>query len=1258
MADDIIKPAGASKASKPDAGGGVIRSVPVFGVVKNNVDPTRAGRLQVYVTELGSDDPDSPDGWVTVSYMTPFYGSVEPTAGETGDGDFAANPASYGMWNSPPDLGTTVICIFINGDPNYGFWIGCVPKPEALHMVPAIGSSQNIITNNNSEAQSYGGAEQLPVTNINSNNPAVADGNNFLDEPKPVHSYIASILFKQGLIRDPLRGTITTSAQRESPSRVGWGVSSPGRPIFAGGYTDASIVQAAQSGKDSAGMTVISRRGGHSFVMDDGDLVGRDQLVRMRSSSGHQILMSDDGQTIFIIHGNGQSWIEMGKEGTIDMFCTNSFNVRTQGDINFHADTNINIHAKKKLNIKAEDITIQSEKSTSHKVGTDYKIETSGKYNLKVGGTMSFQSGGEGSFNAGGTCYINGSRVNLNTGQGAAPDAVPPLQDIGHTDTMFESVKGYIAAPGTLKSITSRAPAHAPWSNANQGVNVSTSSNASDNLPDSPSSNVEQANEAASVAPTGNPVQPAALSTVPATPAVSEAMDPQATAATVSAVATNAATGAAAAAVATGSGIVQTAQGQVASLGALAQSPAQLEAAGILKPGSSALVDSLVKSGSPLSQALPNNLFTGQGGISSLTSFVGNQGAQISGMVSNLQKSQTALTGAGLISGKESSTSIAGLIMSGATAGISNTINAVKNLGTLASNISLPSLGLPGVTNPITNAISSGNYAAGLAQSSTGGLGSIMSTVLPVAGLIAGSKLNSKGSSAAAFGLIAASLTALPRGPVNLRSNSNANYDLAVARSSGYNDPFNSAAKLLKTTGQILGGRNAKVTSAVAGGITAIGKLNGANTPSQALTGLTGVLGSIGSIGSALGNKSIAKASRDVNAIIGVSKQLNKNLSTIANAKTASQALGGLIGVFGGVGRGASIFGNKNVLNRTRDVNKILTNTGQILRASNVLATSKNVNQTLGAYGSIINAAGRIAGVFGKNSKSTGLFGIPGGQLSVGSIVNKSLGSLGIPKNPALNSIITNAVTGAINKIAFPSAVKGAAGLAAGLPNLPSGLPGLPTSQITNALSSLQSAGQNLTGLALNDLTLGEAGPLNAAMSAIGFGGAGAIKMPSIGLNTNDVAEVNGQINSLLEDSRIPRPDFGDVDESAVALLDAILAQNDQIDSAFEEIDSLTVEVESAREEYFTLENNLPPGSPEVESAREAWIALSQDLEDKLESINGVINQAAANNEQSEQTFAGYTGPSVVYAADGTSSPVDSLGNAIRPLINGNFGTG
>ena len=48
---------------------------------------------------------------------------------------------------------------------------------------------------------------------------------------------------QQGIIRDPIRGPISSSASREPASRVGWGVSTPGRPIYEGGYDDASLAK-------------------------------------------------------------------------------------------------------------------------------------------------------------------------------------------------------------------------------------------------------------------------------------------------------------------------------------------------------------------------------------------------------------------------------------------------------------------------------------------------------------------------------------------------------------------------------------------------------------------------------------------------------------------------------------------------------------------------------------------------------------------------------------------------------------------------------------------------------------------------------------------------------------------------------------------------------------------------------------------------------------------------------------------------------
>ena len=169
MYDIVTSQKKTPRGHKADAGGANIRSAPVFGVVKNNIDPNRSGRIQVYIADFSGHDPDNADNWVTVSYMSPFYGFVESTSSNTGYGSYKTNPSSYGVWNSPPDLGTTVICVFINGDMNYGFYIGCVPNPDALYMVPAIGAAKNVILNDG-EAQKLGGATQLPVTNMNTNN--------------------------------------------------------------------------------------------------------------------------------------------------------------------------------------------------------------------------------------------------------------------------------------------------------------------------------------------------------------------------------------------------------------------------------------------------------------------------------------------------------------------------------------------------------------------------------------------------------------------------------------------------------------------------------------------------------------------------------------------------------------------------------------------------------------------------------------------------------------------------------------------------------------------------------------------------------------------------------------------------------------------------------------------------------------------------------------------------------------------------------
>lgn len=522
MADDFFKPKGQAKWATPEAGKAPTIPMPVYGIVKDNSDSTRQGAIKVYIPDSNAADPNSSTNWVTV-FPIGFYGKTTGSPPNTGFGTYKTNPASYGVWHSPPDIGTKVVCVFVKGDTNYGYYLGGVYDPDALHMVPAIAGTESVLMNEG-EAAGYGGAVRLPVTNLNNNSEEAAAPSNYLDAPKPVHSYASAILNQQGLIRDPIRGVISSSAQRENVSRVGWGVSTPGRPIYKGGFSDDSIANEVANPGDKSKYQVVARRGGHSIVMDDGDVIGRNQLIRLRTATGHQITMSDDGQTLFIIHSNGQSYIELGKEGTVDIYSTNSFNVRTQGDINLHADRDVNIHAGNNLNLRAQnDITIQSDNNLKLKVLKDYAESITGALTSLIGKAYAVSAGGQASMVAGAEAFVVGSKVNLNSGDPATtPEQIEEQTIYVQSDTLYDNEKGFIAAPGKLQTITTRAPAHAPWANAGQGVDVQVDLGASANFPDSPSQAVQDVNEAASITATeGQTPSPSSSAVQPSTGAVS-----------------------------------------------------------------------------------------------------------------------------------------------------------------------------------------------------------------------------------------------------------------------------------------------------------------------------------------------------------------------------------------------------------------------------------------------------------------------------------------------------------------------------------------------------------------------------------------------------------------------------------------------------------------------------------------------------------------------------------------------------------------
>ena len=783
MSESQIRLSGTTAEYKADAGGKSNNiSTPVIGIVKSTIDTTRTGTIKVYIAALGGSDPEDSSNWVPVRYMSPFWGSTTPIGNASDYGDYINSAHSYGFWATPPDINAEVICLFVNGKLNQGYYIGSIPKIGYTHMTPAMGSSSAVVPNN-TEAATYGGATRLPVVEINNANPKTKDSPTQFDSPRPVHSYQAGILNLQGLIRDNVRGTIASSSVRESPSNV-FGMSTPGRPIFKNGSDDAKAATTASNATDTTQFQVKARRGGHSFVMDDGDIAGNDQLIRLRTATGHQITMSDDGETLFIIHANGLSWLELGKGGTIDAYATNSINLRTQGDFNIHADQDINMHAGRNINQYAvKDMNIEVKQDYNLRIGRTKLEQILQNNTIRVGGsTLIYTAGGTG-IGTGSGLKLSGGRIDLNTSAVADPkDIIKPQVRNQHPDTK-RTEKGYLPAPMGLESITTRAPAHHPWIFA--GLEVDLAKPANNEQPPMaaqtpPKATTSAQSDAGSAPP--NKATPASTNSVPPVNGPQPPMNakqPQATdspTSTPSGTSNTSANGApvanntqssqtntAQAAQAAGSGATPnnptnnailtaiqpkaipasataaaTAQraaevaGQAAlspeQVGALGLTGQQLENAGLVKPGAGTVVAQNLQAGLTYQQASK--------GMTTSTANATNNQVQAQAYANLLGQAHQTAVNTGMVKGTENPVLVLGVVKAVADVGQAPVAKSMNSTGNLTANqkVAVASIGISAVSGvnvsptEVKALIAGGQYAAQLATGQTS-LGSLSGTI-------------------------------------------------------------------------------------------------------------------------------------------------------------------------------------------------------------------------------------------------------------------------------------------------------------------------------------------------------------------------------------------------------------------------------------------------------------------------------------------------------------------------------------------------
>ena len=722
MSENYQRSRGTPKAYKTTKGGTPAESGPFIGEVTNNIDPTRSGRLQVYIEYISGDDKNNTDLWRTVSYISPYYGYTQQSAQQpTGPGSFTGNNHAYGFFGTPPDLGTKVLCFFANGDPNDGYYLGMPISPGLNHMVPAIGSSKKYIDDSGSPL--FANKAKLPVVEINNANDAIAENPRFFDEIKPVHSVLAGQMLSQGVIADPLIGPISSNSQRESPSTV-FGISTAGRAVYQGGLTDAQIAaKVASSTLQANETTVIARKGGHSIVMDDGDLAGEDNLTRIRTSTGHQIMMNDtEGkQTIHIMHANGQTWVELGNEGTIDVYASNSLNIRSAGELNMHADRNINIaselgsvniFAKRAMSLETGSLSLTGTNSILAYSKSSVGIKSDGALNLNS------RTGGWG---AGTGLTLEAGCIKLNSGSASPVSKTVDIPKLRLPDTKFEPQQGWIAAPGAIETIVTRAPTHEPYANRGTGVNTSTSlESPAEQVPLDPKTQEAvtkaESTEVDTVTESDYETQAQATTNVGKIP-------PEKVTSMV----------------AQSSKLVPQASNEISNsfgVGKFGFSATELEKGGLLKPGTAEffLKDATADLNTVLSSA---SVWTGSQGINGVSDFLNNETLQDLTKTDLFNKGLGELQNAGIVTGLEDEASLGGLISGASKFGV----DAVKKWQDGAATLGETFAGAnssPITSNQMSELVRGGQYSIQLAQQklsneiqgfSTGGSGVVGTTV-------------------------------------------------------------------------------------------------------------------------------------------------------------------------------------------------------------------------------------------------------------------------------------------------------------------------------------------------------------------------------------------------------------------------------------------------------------------------------------------------------------------------------------------------
>jgi len=310
------------------------------GVVVDTDDPLQCGRLRVFCPNL-NDDPKKLQHLPWASYVSPYGGTISNSQFSRGSGkgpEKSDGATSYGFW-AIPEQGATVLVTCIDGDERRRVWLGCLYAPRETHTLfhgryewqdggsvdgPLTSSKSPIEPLHTNASKAFDNKKDSPewktrqaeyqaTANTDHENPDLIDQQNPEISELEQHEWVKPILGSHGY--DWTRNK-------------------------ALGEFLASMV----SGFSTPGL--------HAFTLDDRPFNNR---IRLRSSTGHQIILDDTNERIYVSTNEGNSWIEMDSNGNIDVYAARRLSAHAQEDINLSTEGSIRLKGKKGIFMYAGD---------------------------------------------------------------------------------------------------------------------------------------------------------------------------------------------------------------------------------------------------------------------------------------------------------------------------------------------------------------------------------------------------------------------------------------------------------------------------------------------------------------------------------------------------------------------------------------------------------------------------------------------------------------------------------------------------------------------------------------------------------------------------------------------------------------------------------------------------------------------------------------------------------------------------------------